>query len=61
MRVACLIAIGCLAPIILGVAGVLLGHLFGGPDIVIWSGIGGFVLGGVILGWIGWLAGKLRQ
>ena len=56
-----MIAIGCLAPIILGVAGVLLGHVLGGPDMVIWGGLSGLVLGGAILGWFGWLAGKLRQ
>ncbi len=56
-----MIAIGCLAPIILGVAGVLLGHVLGGPDMVIWGGVGGLILGGAVLGWMGWLAGKLRQ
>jgi len=60
-KVSRVIAIGCLAPIILGVAGVLLGHVLGGPDMVIWGGLSGLVLGGAILGWFGWLAGKLRQ
>ncbi len=56
-----MIDIGCLAPIILGVAGVLLGHTLGGADMVIWGGVAGVVLGGAILGCLGWLIGKLRQ
>lgn len=43
-----MIAIGCLVPLILVVAGVLLGHVFGGPSGVIWGGGIGIAAGALL-------------
>ncbi|QJP12177.1 hypothetical protein G3545_19955 [Starkeya sp. ORNL1] len=56
-----MIAIGCLAPLILAVAGIIGGHLVAGSDGALWGGGIGVVAGGVILGAFGWLAGRLKE
>lgn len=56
-----MIAIGCLAPFILGVAGFLAGNWLDGSTSALWGGAGGFVLGGLFLGVMGWVARQLRQ
>lgn len=55
-----MIAIGCLAPLILGVAGLLVGNWLDGAQGAIWGGVGGLVIGGAVLAAVGWLAGKLK-
>ncbi|MCJ8142104.1 hypothetical protein MKI84_04165 [Ancylobacter sp. A5.8] len=55
-----MIAIGCLAPLILGVAGLLGGNWLAGSEGAIWGGAGGLLAGGAILAGIGWLARQLK-
>lgn len=56
-----MIAIGCLAPLILAVAGVLGGHLAAGSEGALWGGGIGAAAGAVILAAFGWLAGRLKE
>jgi len=56
-----MVAIGCLAPIILGVAGVLLGHWLIGPEGILWGGGAGLALGGMMLGAMAWLMRRLKN
>jgi hypothetical protein len=56
-----MIAIGCLAPLILAVAGILGGHLVGGSDGALWGGGVGAVAGAAVLATFGWLAGRLKE
>jgi len=56
-----MIAIGCLAPIILGVGGVLVGNALGGSMGAIWGGVAGLFGGGLILGGVGWIARQMKE
>ncbi len=56
-----MIAIGCLAPLILAVAGIIGGHLVAGSNGALWGGGIGVVAGGAILAAFGWLAGRLKE
>lgn len=56
-----MIAIGCLAPLILAVAGILGGHLVAGADGALWGGGIGAAAGAAILAAFGWLAGRLKE
>lgn len=56
-----MIAIGCLAPLILAVAGGLIGHLVAGYPGIPW-GLGiGFALGSVLLAGFAWAARKMKS
>ncbi|MFT0859509.1 hypothetical protein [Ancylobacter sp. G4_0304] len=55
-----MIAIGCLAPLILGVAGLLGGNWLAGSQGAVWGGLGGLVIGGAVLAAMGWLARQLK-
>jgi len=55
-----MIAIGCLAPLILGVAGGLIGHWVAGYPGIPW-GLGiGFGIGGIGLGAAAWIVAKMK-
>lgn len=56
-----MIAIGCLAPIILGVVGVLAGNALAGSTGAIWGGVAGLFGGGLILGGVGWIARQMKE
>jgi len=56
-----MIGIGCLAPLVLFVAGALAGHMVMGASGVPWGAGAGFLSGLVILGLLGWLLGKTRK
>jgi uncharacterized membrane protein YeaQ/YmgE (transglycosylase-associated protein family) len=56
-----MIAIGCLAPIILGVVGVLAGNAMAGSMGAIWGGVAGLFGGGLILGAVGWIASQMKE
>lgn len=56
-----MIAIGCLAPLILGAGGVLLGNWLGGSVGALWGGGAGLLGGGLVLGAVGWLVGKIKS
>ncbi|WP_018698492.1 hypothetical protein [Amorphus coralli] len=56
-----MIAIGCLAPLILAVVGGLLGHLAAGYPGIPW-GLGiGFGLGSAILAGFAWVTRKMKS
>ncbi len=55
-----MIAFGCLAPLILGVTGLLIGNWLEGAQGAIWGSAGGLLTGGMVLAGVGWLAGKLK-
>lgn len=55
-----MIAIGCLAPVILLVCGALIGQAVDGPTMAMWGGGVGFAVGLVVLGLVGWLTEKLK-
>lgn len=55
-----MIAVGCLAPLVLLVCGALAGNLLAGPTAALWGAGIGFAVGLVVLGAFGWLGGKLR-
>ncbi len=56
-----MIGIGCLAPLVLFVAGALAGHRVMGASGVPWGAGVGFLSGLVILGLLGWLLGKAKK
>ncbi|MGQ3672904.1 hypothetical protein ACT6QG_10955 [Xanthobacter sp. TB0136] len=56
-----MIAIGCLAPLILGVMGALGGHWLAGNTGLLWGGVGGLVLGGLVLGFSGWVVFQMKK
>ncbi|MDQ0315526.1 hypothetical protein [Amorphus orientalis] len=56
-----MIAIGCLAPLILGVIGGLLGYWMAGADNAPWGFAGGFVIGALFLGTIAWLMARAKS
>ena len=56
-----MIAIGCLAPLILGVAGALGGHWWAGNEGLIWGGGIGLGLGGLVLSAAAWLTLQIRK
>lgn len=56
-----MIAIGCLAPLMLGAAGILAGNWLAGSGGAIWGGVLGLVFGGVILAAVGWVARQLKS
>lgn len=56
-----MIAIGCLAPLILGAAGALAGHGLAGTAGLLWGGGGGLVAGGIFLSAVAWLARQIKH
>ncbi len=56
-----MIAIGCLAPLILGVFGALSGHWLAGTEGLLWGGGAGLVLGGLVLGAVGWVVVQIKK
>ena len=58
---AVVIGIGCLAPVVLFVAGALLGHIMMGASGVPWGAGAGFISGLVILGLVGWVLGNAKK
>ena len=56
-----MVGLGCLAPLVLFVAGALVGHLLMGSSGVPWGAGIGFVSGVVMLGLLGWVLGKARK
>jgi hypothetical protein len=56
-----MVGFGCLAPLVLFVAGALAGHLImGSSGVPLGAGIG-FMSGLVVLGFLGWVLGKTRR
>jgi hypothetical protein len=56
-----MIGIGCLAPLVLFVAGALVGHAVKGSSGVAWGAGIGFVSGLAMLGVLGWVLGKTKR
>ncbi len=56
-----MIGLGCLAPLILFVAGALMAHLVVGSAGVAWGGGIGFVSGLAVLAVVGWIVSKTRE
>ncbi|MGE4373795.1 MAG: hypothetical protein AB7E29_13040 [Xanthobacter sp.] len=56
-----MIAIGCLAPLILGAAGALSGNWLAGAEGLLWGGGGGLVAGGMVLSAIAWLMRQIKH
>lgn len=56
-----MIAIGCLAPLILGVIGGLGAYWLAGADASPWGFAGGFAIGAVFLGALAWLMTKAKS
>ncbi len=56
-----MIGFGCLAPLVLFVAGAVIGHIVIGSSGVPWGAGLGFLFGMGILGFSGWILGKVRK
>lgn len=56
-----MIGIGCLAPLVLFVAGAILGHVVMGSVGVPWGAGLGFGAGVAILGLLGWALGRIKR
>ena len=56
-----MIGIGCLAPLVLFVAGAFAGYLAMGSPGVTWGAGIGFLAGLAVLGAAGWVVGKIKR
>ncbi len=56
-----MIGIGCLAPLVLFVAGAFAGYLAMGSSGVTWGAGIGFLAGLAVLGLAGWVVGRIKR
>jgi len=56
-----MVGVGCLLPLILLIAGALVGHELGGPDAVPWGALLGFAAGALALACVAWLVAQMKH
>jgi hypothetical protein len=56
-----MVGLGCLAPLVLFVAGALFGHLLRGSSGVPWGAGIGFASGLTMLGFLGWVLERTKK
>ena len=56
-----MVGVGCLLPLILLIAGALVGHELGGPDAVPWGALLGFTAGALALACVAWLVARMKH
>ena len=56
-----MVGVGCLLPLVLLIAGALVGHGLGGPAAVPWGALLGFGVGAVALACLAWLVVRMKH
>ena len=56
-----MVGVGCLLPLILLIAGAVVGHGLGGPEAVPWGALLGFAVGALALACVGWLVARIKH
>jgi hypothetical protein len=56
-----MVGVGCLLPLILLIAGALLGSHIGGAEWVPWGAALGFVAGATALGFLGFVVARMKR